>query len=98
LNKDYKKYISPKTANDLINNDLYKKQLEKYYSDEITISGFIIIIMGILGIKKVWLADQVGINYKSLIDKLKNDTLSGYELLKIANILKINLEQLKNKY
>jgi hypothetical protein len=49
------------------------------------------------GRTKVWVAEQSDINYKTFVDKLTRDTITGKELLKIAKILNIDLEQLKNQ-
>ena len=47
------------------------------------------------GRTKTWVADQSDINYKTFIDKLTRDSFTGKELLRIANVLNINLEDLK---
>lgn len=49
------------------------------------------------GQTKVWIADKADINYKTFVDKMKRDTFTGYELLKIAKVLNINLEELKKE-
>ncbi|KMT22317.1 hypothetical protein [Clostridium cylindrosporum] len=43
------------------------------------------------------IADKVGINPRSFISKTKNDTFSAEELLKLAVVLDIDLNSLKNK-
>jgi len=49
------------------------------------------------GRTKTWVADQSGINYKTFVDKLTRDTITGKELLRVAKVLNINLEELKNQ-
>jgi len=49
------------------------------------------------GRTKTWVADKVDINYKTFVDKLTRDTITGKELLRIARVLGINLEELKEK-
>lgn len=43
-----------------------------------------------------WLANKTGINPKSLVYKLNNNSITADELLVIAKILNIDLEELKN--
>lgn len=45
-----------------------------------------------------WLADKVNMKYKTLYDKLKNDTIRGDELLKIGKVLNIDLNKLKEEF
>lgn len=47
------------------------------------------------GRSQVWLADQIGIHDKTFSGKLKRNSISGEELLRIAKVLGINLEELK---
>ena len=54
-------------------------------------------IMKEQGRTKKWAADRCDINYKTFVDKLKNDRLTGHELLKLGKILNIRLDELKNK-
>jgi len=49
------------------------------------------------GHTKSWVAEQVNMNYKTFVDKLKRDTFDGKELIRIAKLLSINLEELKEK-
>lgn len=49
------------------------------------------------GRTKVWVAEQSGINYKTFVDKLTRDTLKGIDLLKVAKVLNIDLEKLKEE-
>ena len=49
------------------------------------------------GRTKVWVAEKSDINYKTFVDKLTRDTITGKELLRIAKVLGINLEDLKEK-
>jgi lambda repressor-like predicted transcriptional regulator len=49
------------------------------------------------GRTKVWVAEKAEINYKTFVDKLTRNTLKGEDLLKIAKILNIDLNELKNK-
>jgi hypothetical protein len=49
------------------------------------------------GRTKLWVADQTKIKYQKLVDKLKNGrVITGEELLKLANVLDIDLNELKN--
>jgi lambda repressor-like predicted transcriptional regulator len=45
-----------------------------------------------------WLSDKTGIKYKTLYDKLKNNTVKGEELLRIAKVLNIDLNKLKEEF
>jgi len=49
------------------------------------------------GHTKTWVADKADINYKTFVDKMKRDTFNAYELLKLAKVLNINLEELKKE-
>lgn len=49
------------------------------------------------GRTKTWVSDKSGINYKTFVDKLNRDSITGKELLRIAKVLNINLEELKNR-
>ena len=49
------------------------------------------------GRSQVWLADKIGIHDKTFSGKLKRNSISGEELLKIAKVLGINLEELKGE-
>jgi hypothetical protein len=49
------------------------------------------------GRSKTWLADKMNINVKTFTGKLKRDSISGQELLRIADILNLDLEELKIK-
>jgi|HigsolmetaAR206D_1030411.scaffolds.fasta_scaffold00003_38 lambda repressor-like predicted transcriptional regulator len=42
-----------------------------------------------------WLARQTGINYKSLHDKVTYDRFKAYDLLLVAKVLDIDLNELK---
>ena len=50
------------------------------------------------GHTKIWLAEKSEISYKTFVDKLKNDTFTAKELFRIAIVLGIDLEQLKNDF
>lgn len=45
------------------------------------------------GRTKVWVAEQSNINYKTFVDKLSRDTITGKELLRVAKVLNIDLEE-----
>jgi len=49
------------------------------------------------GRTKTWVAEKSGIKYKTFVDKLINNRFSGEELLRIAKVLNINLEELKGE-
>ena len=49
------------------------------------------------GRSQVWLADKIGIHDKTFSGKLKRNSISGEELLRIAKVLNINLEELKGE-
>jgi len=49
------------------------------------------------GQTKVWIADKANINYKTFVDKMKRNTFNAYELLRLAKVLNINLEELKKE-
>jgi hypothetical protein len=48
------------------------------------------------GIRKTWVADKADINYKTFVDKLNRDSITGKELLRIGKLLNISLDELKN--
>lgn len=50
------------------------------------------------GRTKVWVAEQSDINYKTFVDKLSRNTITGEELLKIARVLNIDLNKLKEDF
>ena len=50
------------------------------------------------GWSKIYLSEKININYKTSVDKLKNDTFTAKELLKIAIVLGIDLEKLKKDF
>jgi DNA-binding CsgD family transcriptional regulator len=49
------------------------------------------------GITKQWLADKLEINYKTFVGKLKRNSITAEELLKISYYLDIDLNQLKRE-
>lgn len=49
------------------------------------------------GRKKVWLAEKIGIPNSTLSDKIKKDTFSAEELIKLSIFLDIDLEYIKEK-
>lgn len=49
------------------------------------------------GRSQVWLADKIRMNDKTFSGKLKRNSISGEELLRIAKVLGINLEELKGE-
>ncbi|HCL4455203.1 TPA: hypothetical protein N2D10_003230 [Clostridium botulinum] len=44
-----------------------------------------------------WVAERIEIPYTSFLYKLKKDSFSAAELVKIGKLLNIDLEELKNK-
>ena len=50
------------------------------------------------GRTKVWVAEQSNINYKTFVDKLTRNTITGEELLRIAKVLNIDLNKLKEDF
>ena len=48
------------------------------------------------GRSKVWAARQCAINYKTFIDRMKNDRLTAYDILHLAREMNIDLNELKN--
>jgi len=49
------------------------------------------------GRSQIWLADKLGIHDKTFSGKLKRNSITGEELLKIAKFLGINLDDLKEE-
>jgi DNA-binding Xre family transcriptional regulator len=47
------------------------------------------------GRTKVWLAERLGMTKQNLQYKLTNNTITGYELVRIGELLDINLNDLK---
>lgn len=44
-----------------------------------------------------WMAEKLGINYKTFVGKLNRDSISASELFKISLLLDINLEKMKKE-
>lgn len=59
------------------------------------IGKYILKVLDEQGRSQTWLAEQMNINVKTFSGKLKRDFITGDELLKIAKLLNINLEELK---
>jgi len=49
------------------------------------------------GRTKTWVADQSNIKYKTFVDKIMRNSFTGEELLRVAKVLNINLEELKEE-
>lgn len=49
------------------------------------------------GITKQWLAEQLGINYKTFVGKLNRNSISADELIDISHYINLNLEDLKHE-
>lgn len=47
------------------------------------------------GRSKIWVAEQAKINYKTFVDKIKYDRFTAYDLIKVAKVLNIDLNELK---
>ena len=43
-----------------------------------------------------WVADKLGVNYKTFSGKLNRDAITAADLIKISVLLDINLEELKH--
>lgn len=65
--------------------------------DKMNLGQYIADIIEQQGRTKVWVAEQINMNYKTFVDKITRDTLKGIELLRIAKVLNIDLEELKEK-
>jgi hypothetical protein len=50
------------------------------------------------GRTKQWTANQLNMNYKTFFYRLKNDSLHAHDLLVIAKLLGIDLNELKEQY
>lgn len=61
------------------------------------ISEYISNIIKQQGRKNNWVAEQCNISYSTFMNKLNNDTFTATELIKIAKILDINLNKLKEE-
>ncbi|TPF17994.1 hypothetical protein [Priestia megaterium] len=48
------------------------------------------------GRKKTWISDKTGINYKSLITKLRTDCFTAYDLMEVSKVLHIDLNEMRN--
>jgi len=57
---------------------------------------YILSVLKDQGRSQVWLADKLGVHEKTFSNKLRRNSITGDELLKIAKLLSINLEKLKN--
>jgi hypothetical protein len=49
------------------------------------------------GTLKSIVADRTGLKYDNFLYRLNKDSLTAYDLLKVAKVLNIDLEQLKNQ-
>ena len=58
---------------------------------------YILLILKDQGRSQVWLADKLGVHEKTFSNKLRRNSITGDELLKIAKLLNIDLEKLKNE-
>lgn len=47
------------------------------------------------GRTKKWVADSIDINYKTFVDRIKNDRLTGNDLVRIGKLLNVDLNELK---
>jgi hypothetical protein len=50
------------------------------------------------GRSKQWVSDRLNMNYKTFFYRLKNDSLKATDLLVIAKLLGIDLNELKEMY
>lgn len=62
------------------------------------LSEYIIQVISNQGRTKVWVAEQSNINYKTFVDKLTRNTITGEELLRVAKVLNIDLNKLKEEF
>jgi len=58
---------------------------------------YILSVLKDQGRSQVWLADKLGVHEKTFSNKLRRNSITGDELLKIAKLLNIDLEKLKNE-
>jgi len=58
---------------------------------------YILSVLKDQGRSQVWLADKLGVHEKTFSNKLRRNSITGDELLKIAKLLSIDLEKLKNE-
>lgn len=49
------------------------------------------------GRTKVWVADRTKINYKSLITKLRTDCFTAYDLVSVAKVLHLSVDEMIKK-
>lgn len=75
--------VNKKYRDEAINKGEFK--LSRYINMEITQQGR----------EKTWVAEQVGIKYKTFITKLNNNTFTGEELLKLSDVLNFDLNGVK---
>ena len=59
------------------------------------IAAYIVKTLKEQGRSKKWLCETIGINYKTFMRKIKKNSFSATELIKIAKVLDINLNKLK---
>ena len=57
---------------------------------------YILSVLKDQGRSQVWLADKLRVHEKTFSNKLRRNSITGDELLKIAKLLNIDLEKLKN--
>jgi hypothetical protein len=63
----------------------------------VTLSASIENLLRRQGRTKIWLAKQCAINYKTFVDRMKNDRLTAYDLLNISVALEVDLNELKSE-
>lgn len=49
------------------------------------------------GRTKIWVAEQSEIKYQTFVEKLKRNSITGEELLRIGKVLNVDLNELKIK-
>lgn len=62
----------------------------------INLGSFIENLMNEKGMSKIWVAAKVDINYKTFVVKLKKDSFTGLEIIKLAKLLEIDLNNMRD--
>jgi hypothetical protein len=75
----------------------YDSSRIKIRGDSMKLSEHISKVIEEQGRTKTWVAEQSEINYKTFIDKLTRNTLNGEELIRVAKVLNIDLNKLKEE-
>jgi len=94
INHEYKKHIHATNIEEIITYNTDKGHLLHIKNDNITLTKYLKQRLKINGRKSVWVAEKLGIPYKTYISKIDSNTITVKELLIICDILELSLNEL----